>query len=169
MAVSADQPISAGNLKALIPKIIAESGAFSQGYWNGEIKYNNSFETVPGTRQLSQITGTGGRIITSGSTLYVIDAGTYHISATIDAPLADSVDVSNNNITFTTRATAGESSQVISEITCGPRQLDGQIVNADITVAAGANLSFSMQITNRQGYARLSYFSLASFQIIRIE
>ena len=169
MAVSDDQPISAGNLKALIPKIIAESGAFAQGYWNGEIKYNYQFETIARTLQLSQITGTGGRIITAGSTLSVTDAGTYHISATIDAPLADSVDVNNNNVTFTTSAVAGESSQVISEITCGPRQLDGQIVNADITVTAGANLSFSMQITKARGYARLSYFSLASFQITRIE
>lgn len=84
MAISDDQPISTGNLKAIIPKIIAHAGAFTQGYWNGSFSIVNKYVTFTrtGTNVPMTITPSdeSGRIKKTGEALLFPDGGTYQIA-----------------------------------------------------------------------------------------
>ena len=77
-------PISVGNLKALIPQIVARGGAFAQGYWNGSLSIVNKYVTFKrdGTNVPMTITPTNesGRIKKTGESLLFPDGGTYQIA-----------------------------------------------------------------------------------------
>lgn len=90
--ITDDMPISVGNLKALIPQIVARGGAFAEGYWKGTINnvitYNVWNYKPPQSVTISIGKGVlesehGIRIYKTGSSLVFVDAGKYAITATM--------------------------------------------------------------------------------------
>lgn len=87
--ITDDMPISVGNLKALIPQIVARGGAFAEGYWRGSIPdlsfdVRNGYDPGGVTVEIASsdiIESSRGRVYKSGTNLVFTDAGRYAITA----------------------------------------------------------------------------------------
>ena len=170
--ITDDMPISVGNLKALIPQIVARGGAFSQGYWRGEIQYPGFYASTSGsgrTLKPQSITGSGGRVNQSGIKLVFTDAGKYRITAEMSGENNPNDPNYQANGTISLNAVRASSTTEIDSFTGRLSKLDGETFSAEISVSQGESIEFDLMVKPTSSQVQYESFALINVNIIRIE